>query len=91
MAAMGNFPKPIMHGLGSYGFTTRAVYETYCKGAPERIYRVGGRFTSHVFPGETYLVDMWKEGDFVIFATRTKERGKVVLTGFIELKPAAKL
>jgi hypothetical protein len=34
---------------------------------------------------------MWKEGDTIIFATRTKERGKVVCKGFITLKPAAKL
>jgi len=67
MAALGGFDKPIIHGLATYGFSARSVYEKFCKNTPQDIVRVGGRFTSHVFPGETYLVEMWKEGNFVVF------------------------
>jgi acyl dehydratase len=91
MAELGNFEKPIMHGLCSYGFTARAVYEKYAKNDPLAIKRFGSRFTSHVFPGETLIVEMWKEGNIVIFQTKTKERGKVALRGFAELRDSAKL
>ena len=47
---------------------------------------MSGRFTSHVFPGETLIVNMWKEGDDVIFETKTKEREIVVLKGSCQLK-----
>lgn len=91
MASMGGFDKPIIHGLCTFGFSARAIYEKFGKGDPTAIKTFGGRFTSHVFPGETYIVEMWKEGNKIIFETKTKERGKVSLRGFAELKEQAKL
>lgn len=44
-----------------------------------------------MFPGETLVVNMWKDGNDIIFATTTKERGKVVVQGYATLKPKAKL
>lgn len=44
-----------------------------------------------MFPGETFTVDMWKEGNLVLFAMKTVERGKVALQGYVELGPAARL
>jgi len=67
MAALANFDKPIVHGLCSFGFSGRAIYEKYCNGKPDMFARIGCRFTSYVFPGETYVVEMWKEGNGVIF------------------------
>lgn len=34
MAALGNFDRPIIHGLCTYGFSARAVYEKFCKNTP---------------------------------------------------------
>jgi 3-hydroxyacyl-CoA dehydrogenase/3a,7a,12a-trihydroxy-5b-cholest-24-enoyl-CoA hydratase/multifunctional beta-oxidation protein/peroxisomal enoyl-CoA hydratase 2 len=53
--------------------------------------KVGGKFTSHVFPGETLVVSIWKEGTVIICQTKTEERGKVVFQGFMELKEEARL
>lgn len=91
MAAMGNFEKPIIHGLCTYGFTARSIYEKYAKNDPLAVKKIAGRFTSHVFPGETYVVEMWKEGNIVVFQTKTKERGLVAMRGFVELRDSSKI
>ena len=77
MSSMGGFETPILHGLCSYGFSARAIQEKYSPDDAQGIKQINARFTSHVFPGETLIVQCWKEGDNVIFATKTKERGKV--------------
>lgn len=91
MAAMGGFDKPIIHGLCSSAFTARMIYEKFCNGNPKALAKYSTRFTSHVFPGETYVLEMWKEGNTIIFQTKTKERGLVAVKGFAELRDLAKL
>lgn len=92
IAKQAGFDRPILHGLCFFGFSTRAVYEQYCGNDPSRVTRVAVRFTSPVFPGETLIVDMWKESPSKIyFETRTKERGHIALKGIMEIAPAAKL
>ena len=88
---MGGFEVPILHGLCTYGVTARALYEKYFKEDASRMKGISGRFTSHVFPGETLMVEMWKEENRIIFNTKTKERGKIVLIGFCDLKPEPKM
>jgi len=53
--------------------------------------QIAVRFTSHVFPGETLVVEAWKEGSQIIFTTKTKERGLVVVQGSVQLPKDAKL
>ena len=91
MSKLGGFDTPIIHGLCSLGFTARSIYEKHCNGDPQRISKFGVRFTSHFFPGETYIVKSWKEGKKVLFETLCKERGKTVLKGFAELRDEAKM
>jgi acyl dehydratase len=86
VAKAGNFEVPILHGLCTYGFSARAVYDRYCNNNPKIIKRIGGRFTSHVFPGETLVIEMWKDGNIIYYETKTKERGLVVMKGLIELE-----
>ncbi|EGO24290.1 hypothetical protein SERLADRAFT_415443 [Serpula lacrymans var. lacrymans S7.9] len=73
-AAMGGFDKPILHGLCSMGFAGKHVLQTY---GPYTDIKV--RFTGVVYPGETLVTEMWKEGNKVIFTTKTKERGSAAL------------
>lgn len=87
MAEMGGFKRPILHGLCTLGFTARIVQQQFFPEDPYKMEEFASRFTSHVFPGETLVVDCWKEGEIIIFQTRTKERGKNALVGFLRLKP----
>ncbi|CAK5268548.1 unnamed protein product [Mycena citricolor] len=88
-AAVGGFDRPILHGLCSMGISGKHVYKQY--GAYQDI-KV--RFAGVVYPGETLITQMWKEGNKVIFVTKVKERGTVVLASAgvtLVAKAAAKL
>ncbi len=85
------FKEPILHGLCHYGYVQRAIYERYGCGDPTRIKRMAVRFTQHVFPGETLVIEMWKDSNKVYYEARTKERGDVVTKGVQEYHPESKL
>lgn len=90
-AELSGFNKPILHGLCTYGILGKAVYDAYCEGEVSIIKSIATRFVSHVYPGETILIDMFKEGSSIFFSASTKERGLKISTGVVELKPQAKL
>ena len=75
---MGGFPRPILHGLCTYGFTGRALLHTLCGSDPARFRSMEGRFSSPVFPGEALTVRMWVDGGEAVFQT-TGDDGRVVL------------
>lgn len=79
IARAAGFPRPILHGLCTYGITCRAVLQAYCDFDPARIKSHQVRFSSPVFPGETIAVDLWRDGDVVSFEARVKERGVTVI------------
>lgn len=62
-AALGGFPKPILHGLCTYGFTGRALLHAMCNSDPLSFKSMQGRFTSPVMPGETLDVHIWDMGE----------------------------
>lgn len=90
MAAMGNFEKPILHGLCFYAIAAKTVFQKYCDNNPDLIKAIQARFVSHVFPGETIKYSLWKEGDNVIFSGSTVERGLEVVQGVVELQTQPK-
>ena len=76
---VGGFPRPILHGLCTYGFTGRALLHGICEGDTSRFHAMEGRFSSPVLPGEALTVDMWKDGDgHVTFQTKGGD-GRVVI------------
>ena len=77
-AADGGFPKPILHGLCTYGFTGRALLNGLCDGDPARFGSMDARFTSPVMPGETLTVKIWSGDDGAAFRTHGGD-GRVVL------------
>ena len=87
-ATMAGFDKPILHGLCSFGFACRAVLREYCDDDPANFASVFVRFSRPVFPGETIVTEMWKEGNKVIFQAKTAERPDIIAisNAAVELK-----
>ena len=80
VAQMVGFPRPILHGLCSYGTACRGILSTVAQYAPERIKQFDVRFSRPVFPGETLAVEIWADGGTISFRASVKERpGTVVL------------
>ncbi|MDR3512966.1 MAG: MaoC/PaaZ C-terminal domain-containing protein [Caulobacteraceae bacterium] len=79
IAKAAGFPRPILHGMCTYGITCRAVLQTYAGYDPTRFKSHQARFSAPVFPGETITVDLWKDGDVISFEARIKERGVTVI------------
>jgi acyl dehydratase len=78
LAKSVGFPKPILHGLCTYGFTGRALLSALCKNDPARFRSMEGRFSKPVFPGEAVTVKMWVDGPSALFQT-VNPAGDVVL------------
>ncbi|MET4608216.1 acyl dehydratase [Bradyrhizobium sp. JR4.1] len=80
------FPKPILHGMCTYGITCRGILQTYADYDPSAFRRHAARFSSPVYPGETVTLEMWKDGNLISFEASVKERGvKVVKNGMTML------
>jgi acyl dehydratase len=79
-AKMVGFPRPILHGLCSYGTACRAVLSKLAGYQPERIRQFDVRFSKPVFPGETLVVELWQDGGVISWRASVKERpGTIVL------------
>jgi acyl dehydratase len=79
IAKIAGFPRPILHGLCTYGTACRAIISTVCKYDAAKITGFDVRFSSPVFPGETIVTEMWVDGNVVSFRSKLKERDVVVL------------
>ncbi|MCL4683668.1 MaoC family dehydratase N-terminal domain-containing protein [Myxococcota bacterium] len=78
IAKIAGFPKPILHGLCTYGFTGRALLASLCGNDPARFRSMEGRFSKPVFPGEALTVKLWIDGSRAVFQT-FNPNGDVVL------------
>lgn len=57
---LAGFPKPILHGLCSYGFAGRALVAELAGGEAANITSIAARFSAPVFPGETLTTSIWR-------------------------------
>jgi len=66
-ARMAGQPKPILHGLCTYGIATRAIVNELCDGDVSRFKEFSARFKGVVFPGEILITEGWKDdGRYII-------------------------
>ena len=80
-AAKAGYPQPILHGLCTYGLTSRAVVENIVNYRGDRVLSHEARFSAPVFPGETLRVDIWKDDNIVSFEATAMERSVKVIRG----------
>ncbi|WP_316399354.1 MaoC/PaaZ C-terminal domain-containing protein [Bradyrhizobium sp. 33ap4] len=73
-ARRAGFPKPILHGMCTYGLTCRAVLQTYADYDPSAFQRHRVRFSAPVFPGEIITVNLWKDRNSISFEAHVRER-----------------
>ncbi len=79
VAQKAGFPKPILHGLCSYGIAGRAVLVSVCDYDPTRMKSFDVRFTSPAYPGETIHTDIWIDGNIVSFRCRAEHRETILI------------
>ena len=70
-AKRGGFDRPILHGLCTYGFATRAIVNQLLGGEVSRLKEFSARFSDVVYPGDTLTTEGWKADGKYIIQTRT--------------------
>ncbi len=77
-AKMGGFPRPILHGLCTYGYAVRAILQKACDGQSQRFKEFRTRFSGVVDPGDVLTTQGWKiENGRYLIQART-DRGLVL-------------
>jgi acyl dehydratase len=78
-AKKAGFPRPILHGMCTYGISCRGVLQTYADYDPIAFRQHVARFSSPVYPGETVTIAMWKDGNVISFEAKVKARDVAVI------------
>lgn len=64
VAAAAGFPRPILHGLCTFGVICHALLRTLAGYDTGRMKNMALRFSAPVFPGETIRTEIWQDGSF---------------------------
>ncbi|ALJ21877.1 hypothetical protein AOA12_19035 [Microbacterium sp. No. 7] len=78
-AAAAGFPRPVLHGLCTFGIVCRTLLAGADAAAFERM---TARFAAPVVPGETITVRAWDEGDGTVFDAWVGSRRVLADGGF---------
>jgi acyl dehydratase len=79
VAKQAGFPRPILHGLASFGIACHGILKCLCDHDPGRLKAISGRYSAPVFPGETIRTEIWRDGAIVSFRARVIERDVTAL------------
>jgi acyl dehydratase len=78
-ARRAGFPKPILHGLGTFGVVGHGLLRSVCDYDPDLFGAISARFTAPTYPGDTIRTEIWREGTFYSFQARAIERDIIVI------------
>jgi acyl dehydratase len=84
-AAAAGFPRPILHGLCTYGMTCKALVDTVLDADTTRVGSYGARFAGVVYPGETLKASVWQDGDRLRAIVTAPSRGDETVLAGVEL------
>lgn len=87
-AAAAGFPRPILHGLCTYGMTCKAIVDAMLDSDVGAVGSCGARFAGVAFPGETLKVGIWKEDDRLLASVVAPARDNAPVLSGVELIPA---
>jgi acyl dehydratase len=75
---VGGFPRPILHGLCTYGHAVRAILYKACDGEVGRFKEFKARLSGVVYPGDSLVTEGWRDkGGCYLVQSRT-DRGVVL-------------
>jgi len=78
-AKAAGFPRPVLHGLATFGVAGHALLKSVCGYDPARLTAISGRFSAPVYPGETIRTEFWRDGGVVGFRARVVERDVIAI------------
>ena len=87
LATKVGFEGPILHGLCTYGFATRAIVAELCGGDPTRLARFSARFSQTVYPGDALTIRALPSTTAGTYLLEASVGDRVVLShGVVELR-----
>ena len=84
-ASAAGFPKPILHGLCTYGIGAKALVDEFLDGDVSRVGSYGVRFAGVLYPGETLKATVWKDGGTLRAVLTAPGRDDAVVLSGVEL------
>jgi acyl dehydratase len=69
VAVASGFPRPILHGLCTYGLVLKGAVAALLGNDPARVRAYEGVFTGVLFPGESVRTSAWLDGQRIVLAS----------------------
>ena len=85
VAARAGLPRPIMHGMCTYGFSCRALLAV-ADAETASLASMTARFTKPALPGDDLVVQVWVDSDGLRFRTLNGQGDVVLDRGFATLR-----
>jgi acyl dehydratase len=85
-AARGGFPRPILHGMCTYGYAARLLVGLLCDGQADRFASMSGRFTRPVIPGDRLTLRVWSVGGGALFQVAAEDGVPVIDRGSVRVR-----
>ncbi|WP_019925222.1 MaoC/PaaZ C-terminal domain-containing protein [Nocardia sp. BMG111209] len=73
-AEAAGFPRPILHGLCTYGIALKAALRILLDDDTAAVRGYDAKFTGVVFPGESLHLSGWRDGDRIVLTATVADR-----------------